>query len=131
MVTHSKRNQADKWKRLNVSQLDSLDPSFSFKTQLLDHFKQSYTKSLAILKQGLESGNKEDSLFGSHDIKGSSVTIGLDTVSQAAAQIEQLCKDGNLTEAKRHIGLLESETKYGIQIFEEYLSSMPTKDKQV
>ena len=64
----------------------------NFFIELLDIYTSSFPQSLANIKKCIELNNNAQLEYSAHKLKGSSLTLGIDFVSDICNKIEDLCK---------------------------------------
>ncbi len=76
---------------------------------LIDTFLSDSQKRLASIKQALESDSADDLRSSAHSFKGSSSNIGAPTLAGHLKKMEDMGREGNLSEASSALELVEAE----------------------
>lgn len=85
------------------------EDALQFLIELAPMFIESAPKHLANLKQAVSEGNRDLLFKAAHTLKGSSASIGAIPLSKLSKQVEQVGRQGSLTDVVPKIKLLEAE----------------------
>ena len=77
--------------------------------KILDQFEQEAGKSLDEIEKNLATGDRERITRAAHTLKGTSGILAAENARRAAAELEQLSRNGDLSEAEKSLGRLKEE----------------------
>jgi len=76
----------------------------AFLIELLDVYINELPKTISKILNAIESENSKELLFNSHKLKGSSLTLGMDVISEISIKLENAAKAGIFNETVRKLG---------------------------
>jgi cyclic di-GMP phosphodiesterase len=86
--------------------------------RMLQAFEESFPKELVELEEALKLENVEELARAAHRVRGSSANVAAESMHQAAAKIEELCRAGHADEIPAQVDRLRCE-------WAEYLARPP------
>jgi CheY-like chemotaxis protein len=78
------------------------------------------------IRRGVADGNKKALQLATHTLKGSLRYFGKTTAFQAVLRLEEMAREGDLTQAGDTLALLERAIRRMIEAFREYLQGTPS-----
>ncbi len=76
----------------------------AFLIELLDVYINELPKTISKILNAIENENSKELLFNSHKLKGSSLTLGMDIISEISVKLENAAKAGIFNEAVQKLG---------------------------
>ncbi len=75
-----------------------------FMIELLDVYIEELPKTIGKIRLAIETENSKDLHFNSHKLKGSSLTLGMESIAEISIKLENAAKGGIFNENVRHLG---------------------------
>ncbi len=95
-----------------------------FMMELLEVYITELPKTINLISDAIAGKNSKDLLFHSHKLKGSSLTLGMDTISEISIKLENAAKSGIFNDSVRKLG---NELLQKVEIVEKELEIIRTK----
>ncbi len=96
----------------------------SFMIELLDVYISELPKTIGLISNAIAGENSKDLLFNAHKLKGSSLTLGMDVISDISIKLENAAKSGIFNENVIRLG---NELSQKVEIVEKELEIIRTK----
>ncbi len=100
------------------------DEDTAFMIELLDVYITELPKTIGLISNAITNENSKDLLFNSHKLKGSSLTLGMDVISEISIKLENAAKSGIFNDSVRKLG---NELTQKVEIVEKELEIIRTK----
>ncbi len=95
-----------------------------FMIELLDVYINELPKTIGLISKAIDNENSKDLLFNSHKLKGSSLTLGMDAISDISIKLENAAKSGIFNDNVRKLG---NELTQKVEIVEKELEIIRVK----
>ncbi len=96
----------------------------AFMLELLDVYITELPRTINLISEAINNENAKDLMFNSHKLKGSSLTLGMDVISDISIKLENAAKSGIFNDSVRRLG---NELSEKVEIVEKELEIIRTK----
>jgi HPt (histidine-containing phosphotransfer) domain-containing protein len=94
---------------------------------IIETYVKSTREELNKLKTAIQQSETKAAEIIAHSIKGASRFLAATQMSRLALELEELCRDGNLTEATKCLSKLEEEMNETINVLCQYRDTVKHK----
>ncbi|PRP82625.1 hypothetical protein PROFUN_04930 [Planoprotostelium fungivorum] len=106
----------------NSERISSMaDGDTEFERELIEMFRETVEERIPQLDVAFQNRSKDECVFISHEVKGSSANIGADVLFKITGMIEGLSKDNKLDEAILWMPLFKTQFVETCKEFKKYL----------
>jgi HPt (histidine-containing phosphotransfer) domain-containing protein len=95
-----------------------------FFIELLDVYICELPKTIENINNAIENENSQELIFNSHKLKGSSLTLGMDSIAEISVKLENAAKGAVFNENVKQLG---QELSQKVEIVEKELEIIRTK----